>query len=128
MSTKPPPAELTISQEHARRFLLTHHGLLPPRKMIGKQGVLDYIRHVNCIQYDPINIVGQNPHLVLQSRVKNYKPTMLDEALYTDRRLLDGFDKQMSIYPVEDWPRFTMYRQQLGAEYAGHISTVRPPS
>lgn len=122
---KNPHSEITISKEQARRFFLSHHKLLPPRKLVGKQGVLDYIRHVNCIQYDPINIVGQNPHLVLQSRVRGYKPAMLNTLLYEERKLLDGFDKQMSIYPIEDWPSFAMYRRKLGADYAGHQSTVQ---
>ena len=104
------PSPVVINKAHARRFLLAHLRLLPPRKLRGKQGVLDYIRHVNCIQYDPINIVGQNPHLVLQSRVGGYKPAMLDALLYGDRQLVDGFDKQMSIYPVEDWPQFAYHR------------------
>lgn len=125
MAPKLPPAELSISKEQARRFLVAHHRLLPPRKLVGKQGVLDYVRHVNCIQYDPINVIGQNPHLVLQSRVKGYKPSMLDEALYSDRKLIDGFDKVMSIYPVEDWPYFASYRKHMGASYAGHESTVK---
>jgi uncharacterized protein len=120
-----PPPELTITRQQARRFLLAHHRLLPPRKMRDKQGVLDYVRHVHCIQNDPINVVGQNPHVVLQSRVKGYKPAMLDEALYTDRTLIDGFDKQMSIYPVEDWPYFGIYREDMGDNYAGHESTVK---
>lgn len=107
------PDPIVIDKPHARRFLLTHLGLLPPRQLHGKEGVLDYIRQVNCIQYDPINIVGQNPHLVLQSRVRGYRPSMLDALLYEDRRLIDGFDKQMSIYSAEDWPSFTYYRQQM---------------
>jgi len=122
---KGPSAELSISKEQARQFLVTHHRLLPPRKLVGKQGVIDYVRHVNCIQYDPINVVGQNPHLVLQSRVKGYKPSMLDGALYSDRKLIDGFDKVMSIYPVEDWPYFARYREHMGSHYAGHESTVK---
>jgi hypothetical protein len=125
MPAKPSPVEITISQDHARRFLLRYQGLLPARQLTGKQGVLEFVRHVNCIQYDPINIVGQNPHLVLQSRVRDYKPAMLDTLLYKERKLLDGFDKQMSIYPIEDWPSFSRYRQNLGAEYAGHQSTVQ---
>jgi uncharacterized protein YcaQ len=112
---------VVIRKAQARRFLLAHLRLLPPRKLHGKlhgkQGVLDYIRHVNCIQYDPINVVGQNPHLVLQSRVRGYKPAMLDALLYEDRKLLDGFDKQMSIYPVEDWPHFAYYRERMVKEY-----------
>jgi uncharacterized protein YcaQ len=108
---------IEINKGHASRFLLGHHRLLPPRMLRGKEGVLDYIRHVNCIQYDPINVVGQNPHLVLQSRVRGYKPAMLDGLLYQDRRVLDGFDKQMSIYPVEDWPLFGFYRERMAVEY-----------
>jgi uncharacterized protein YcaQ len=86
--------------------------------------VFEYIRKVNCIQYDPINIVGQNSHLVLQSRVRNYKPALLDSLLYEDRKLVDGFDKQMSIYPVEDWPEFTYYRRAMAREYENSQNTV----
>jgi uncharacterized protein YcaQ len=111
------PAPIGIDKAHARRFLLAHLRLLPPRTLHGKQGVLDYIRHVNCIQYDPINVVGQNPHLVLQSRVRNYTPGMLNTLLYEERNLVDGFDKQMSIYPVEDWPSFAYYRERMYEEY-----------
>jgi len=57
--------------------------------------------------------------LVLQSRVRDFQPEMLQELLYTDRKLIDGWDKMMSIYSVEDWPYFRRYReaarQKLGA-------------
>ncbi|HEX2712476.1 MAG TPA: crosslink repair DNA glycosylase YcaQ family protein, partial [Candidatus Acidoferrales bacterium] len=120
-----PPPELTVTAQQARRFLLVHHRLLPPRSLRGKRGALDYVRHVNCIQHDPINVVGQNPHLVLQSRVRGYKPAMLDALLYEERKLLDGFDKQMSIYPVEDWPDFAIYRADMGDNYTRDESTVK---
>ena len=111
------PDSMSIDLPQARRFLLAHLYLLPPRKLRGKQGVLEYVRHVNCVQYDPINVVGQNPHLVLQSRVRDYRPSMLDALLYEDRKLIDGFDKQMSIFPVEDWPDFAYYRKQRAKRY-----------
>jgi uncharacterized protein YcaQ len=120
-----PPPELIVTGQQARRFLLAHHRLLPPRSLRGKQGVLDYVRRVNCVQHDPINVVGQNPHLVLQSRVRGYKPALLDALLYEERKLLDGFDKQMSIYPVEDWPDFAIYREDMGDNYARYESTVK---
>ncbi len=120
-----PPSELTITRQQARRFLLAHVRLLPPRKLRGEQGVLDFVRHVNCIQYDPINVVGQNTDLVLQSRVRGYTPAMLAALLYKERKLLDGVDKQMSVYPVEDWPYFDIYREDIGDNYARHESTVK---
>ena len=108
---------VVIDKGLARRFVLAHLHLLPPRRLHGKQGVLDYVRQVNCIQYDPIDAVGQNARLVLQSRVGGFRSSMLDALLYEDRRLIDGFDKQMSIYPAEDWPLFTYYRQQMARKY-----------
>lgn len=115
--TKGSEAELRLSKRQARRFLLAHHSLWPPRRLKGAAGVMDYIRRVNCVQYDPINVVGQNPHLVLQSRLKAYQSQMLEQLLYEERSLLDGFDKVMSIYPSEDWPQFARTRAKLMERY-----------
>jgi len=41
---------------------------------------------------------------------------MLDQLLYEDRKLVDGFDKMMAIYPVEDWPYFRRRRQAMRLE------------
>ncbi len=102
---------IKLTKEQARHFLLLYHGLTNPPLFKGKKGILDYIRRVGCIQFDPLNKVGHNQELVLQSRVKDFKPALLEELLYKDRLLLDGWDKCMSIYPVEDWPFFEPLRQ-----------------
>lgn len=111
--TKLPAPTRTISKNHARRFLLAHHRLWPPRKLRGKEGLLEYIRHVGSIQYDPINVVGRNPDLVLQSRVANYRPTLLEELLYHERKLIDGFDKMAAIHLTEDRPYFARHRAKM---------------
>ena len=103
--------KLTITKEQARRFLLTHQGLWPPHSLEGKCSVLGFIRRMGCIQFDPLNIVGHSPELVLQARVSDFGPVMLRELLYADRKLLDGWDKVMSIYPAEDWPYFRRHRE-----------------
>jgi uncharacterized protein YcaQ len=102
---------LTITKQQARRFLLAHQGLMPPHGLEGKSGALDFIRRVGCIQFDPLNIAGRNAELVLQARVSDFRPAMLEELLYEDRKLLDGWDKNMSIYSVEDWPYFHRLRE-----------------
>jgi len=106
-----PTPPLLLSNQQARRFLLSHQGLWPPRALEGKPGVLAYMRRVRCIQFDPLDIVGRNPELVLQARVADFSPAMLNELLYQERQLLDGWDKNMSIYPVEDWPYFRRGRE-----------------
>ncbi len=63
-ATLPTPC-LTLSKPHARRFMLAHQRLWPPRQLEGKAGIMDFIRHVGCIQFDPLNVVGRNPSLAL---------------------------------------------------------------
>ena len=116
-----PPASLTISKQVARRFLLAHHGLLPPRRLQGKPGILDYLAKVGCIQFDPINVVGGNADLVLQSRIAKYRPSLLQELLYQDRSLMDGFDKVASIYQTKDWPYFGRFRKRLQDRYTKEL-------
>lgn len=100
----------TLTNAQARRFLLRKHGLIGDPIFAGKQGVVDYIRQCGCIQFDPIDVCGKNAELVLQSRVEGFTKAMLDELLYQDRLLIDYFDKNLAIMPVETWPYFARER------------------
>jgi uncharacterized protein YcaQ len=113
---------MKISKEDACNFLLTYQKLTDSQTLSGVDGILEYMKKVGCIQYDPLNIIGRNTDLVLQSRVRDYKPKMLEQLLYEDRLLVDGWDKMMAIYPREDWPYFHFVRQQRAFEA---ISTLR---
>jgi uncharacterized protein YcaQ len=108
---------ITLSKTVARRFLLAHQHLWPPRRLKRKADILDFVRHVGCIQFDPINVVGRNPDLVLQSRVAKYQPGLLEELLYAERQLLDGWDKVASIYLTTDWPYFCRRRGYAQERY-----------
>lgn len=102
---------MNLTQQQARRFVLAHQGLWPPYGLAGSDGILDYVRRVGCIQFDPLNIVGRNPDLVLQARLAGYRPEQLERLLYQERRLVDAYDKNLAIYPVEDWPYFFRNRE-----------------
>ncbi|MDR2590553.1 MAG: winged helix DNA-binding domain-containing protein, partial [Oscillospiraceae bacterium] len=113
---------MKISKNDACSFLLTYQKLTDSQEFSGVDGVLDFMKKVRCIQYDPLNIIGRNTDLVLQSRVRDYRPQMLEQLLYEDRLLIDGWDKMMSIYLQEDWPYFNFIRQQRAFEA---ISTLK---
>ncbi len=102
---------LTITKQQAARFILCKQGLIGSYRFIGKQGAYDYVRQAGCIQYDPVDVCGKNAELTLQSRVKGFSKSMLRELLYEDRKLIDYVDKELSIWPVEDWPYFSSYRE-----------------
>jgi len=102
---------MILTKEQARKLILKHLNLYS-NPLKGKDGIMDYVKKVGCIQFDPLNIIAMNPHLVLQSRIDNYKPKLLNELLYKDRLLMDGWDKNMAIYPVEERPYFKRYYDQ----------------
>ena len=93
----------TLSNKQARQFILLKQGLIDNYKFSSKQGVIDFIKQAGCIQFDPIDICGKNAELVLQSRVKGFKKIMLYDLLYENRKLVDYFDKNLSIISIDDW-------------------------
>ncbi len=113
MKNSPASQIIKISQSEARRTMLSCQGLYPPRSWKGKRGVKAFFNRVRSIQFDPINVVGRNPDLVLQSRVIDYKPSLLDGLLYQDRYLVDNWDKMASLSLAEDWPLFSRHRSRM---------------
>ncbi len=108
---------MNITKRSARRFLLLKQGLLGEKRFQDEEGVMAYIRQAGCIQYDPIDVCGRNADLTLQSRVEGYRERMLDSLLYEKRRLVDYWDKNMAIFPLEDWPCFARTRAEYGQEW-----------
>ena len=74
-------------------------------------------------------MVGRNADLVLQARIKDYTPSLLEELLYQDRQLIDGFDKVASIYQTTDWPYFSRHRERMGVNHhlrSEHVTEIIP--
>jgi len=101
-----------ITRQQAGQFILAKQGLIGPYRFEGKDGAYSYVRQAGCIQYDPVDVCGKNAELTLQSRVKGFSKSMLYELLYEDRKLVDYADKELSIWPLEDWPYFSSYRDR----------------
>ncbi len=97
--------------EQLRRFLLLRHGLMGKRRFEGEEGVMQYIRQCGCIQFDPVDVCGKSHELALLARVQGFSHDMLAGLLYDQRRLIDFFDKNLCIMPVEDWPCLEHIRQ-----------------
>lgn len=110
---------ITMTREQARRFILSKQGLLGNYRFAGKEGAYRYIRQAGCIQYDPVDVCGKNAELTLQSRVRGFTKQMLADLLYKDRLLVDYTDKELSIWPSEDWPYFSSYREMSKKHGAG---------
>jgi uncharacterized protein len=96
------------TKEQAKAYLVNYH-MINTKHHYSINDVFDRLK---SIQYDPLNVVGTNPELVLQSRVHNFKKEMLYNNLYESRTLIDGWDKQMCIYQTKDFDKFSLIREQ----------------
>ena len=113
---------IELNKDQTRRFLLMKQGLFGDHIFHKKEGVLSYIRQAGCIQFDPVDQVGKNAELTLQSRVRGFKKKDLQTLLYKERKLFDYVDKELSILPIESWPYFKRYRdlcKERGRHFEG---------
>ena len=114
--------EIHMTIKEARDFMVGYHKINTKNQPVGKQGVLEVFDNIKSIQYDPLNVVGRNSDLVLQSRVKKYKESYLNDLLYKDRVLVDGWDKQMCIFQTSDLPYFSRVREDRGHAEIGYLT------
>lgn len=103
----------TISKDAARRFLITKQGF---QRAKGKDGTLETIKRLECVQIDPVCVVHRNHHLVLHSRISDYKPSYLEGLLYKDRSVFEYWCNEKSIVPMEEF-RFFRYRMTNYTEF-----------
>lgn len=103
---------LNWSEQQAKDYLVSYH-------FINSQpatSIEEIFERIQSIQFDPLNVVGINAELVMQSRIRNFKKQDLYNALYRDRILVDGWDKMMGIYLSKDFPKFKRIREARAKE------------
>jgi uncharacterized protein YcaQ len=94
---------INISKDAVRRFLVNRQFFLKGR---GKEGTLEAVRHLECVQRDPISVVHRNHNLVLHDRVVDYEPSFLTQLLYKEKSLFEYWCNAKSIIPSGDLPYF----------------------
>ena len=120
--------EYNLTLNQAKRFLLLKHGLLGEKRYRECADILKFVDSVGCIQYDPVDVIGKNPELVLQSRFVNFKREYLYQELYENRTLIDYWDKNMSIITKSDFKYFGRIRDKFKGRIKGieEVSKLAP--
>jgi uncharacterized protein YcaQ len=111
-----------VTAEAARRFFVARHTLSPARSLEGGEaGVLEVLRRLGSLQFDPIAVAGRNHDLVLHARVAGYDPSWCDD-LYERRTIFEAYNKGLSLVPTSEFPWFreTLSRRapRIVAEHA----------
>jgi uncharacterized protein YcaQ len=95
---------LSFTKQEARDYLTRYHQINTKTSLKGKDGILLLMEQLHSLQYDPLDVVGKNTDLTLQSRIQGYKKGDINTLLYKDRSLLDAWDKMMGVIVSKDYP------------------------
>jgi len=103
-------SELTLTIGAARALHLAAQGLLQPRRRKAvEDDVLKAIRRMGVLQIDTISVVARSPYLVLWSRLGDYPPAWLDDALGAGK-LFEYWAHEACFIPRED---YGLYRHRM---------------
>jgi uncharacterized protein YcaQ len=115
---------LSISRDEARRFLVRHHLLGPPRGLpAAPASVLGVIDRLGFVQFDPLEVPGARNHdLMLHARIAGYRREWLDGWLYgSDRRLIELYNKSLNILPLAELPYYRITWDRSAANHEAGI-------
>src|SRR5579859_2281227 len=111
-----PPGALSVAQ--AQRLHLAAQGLLHrPRPRASAADVVDAITRMRLLQIDSIHVVARSPYLVLHSRLGDYVPQWLDDALEAGR-LVECWAHEACFVPASDVSLHHAWRMQRSMHWA----------
>jgi uncharacterized protein YcaQ len=110
-----------VTAEAARRFLVARHFLSPARSLAGgPEAVLEVLRKLGSIQFDPIAVAGRNHDLMLHARVAGYEPAWCDE-LYERREIFEATNKALSFVATSEFPWFRFTSGRKGRRFHADV-------
>lgn len=125
----------SLSLQQARNIQLAAQGLLrPAARRARREDIPDCITQMSLLQIDTINVVARSPYLVLFSRLGDYPPSWLDEAL-AQGEIFEYWAHEACFIPRNDYKllRHRMlsperlgwkYSAQWAAEYQQEIAEL----
>lgn len=78
--------------------------------------MLEVLRRLGSIQFDPIAVAGRNHDLMLHARIDGYEPAWCDE-LYARREIFEVTNKALSFVLTSEFPRFRHLMGRKGARF-----------
>ena len=109
-------SRLTLAQ--AQRLQLAAQGLLrAPRRRARRADVIEAITRMRLLQIDTIHVVARSPYLVLHSRLGDYEPAWLEDAL-AQGAIAECWAHEACFVPAADYAWHRAWGVQRGTHWA----------
>jgi uncharacterized protein len=106
-----------VAPEAARRFLVARHFLAPARSLPDEpDAVLEVLRRLGSIQFDPVAVAGRSHDLMLHARIARYEPAWCD-TLYEGRQIFETTNKALSFILASEYPWFRVNAGRKGPTF-----------
>lgn len=114
----------SIPLSTARNLVLRKQRLVPSAQGKSKKGIVDVVKSLCGIQYDPLPVIAQAQYVTLWNRVRDFREDWLDSLLYEERRLIEFMlmRQTLNIVPTEELPCY--YQGTRSVMRAGWIQRV----
>lgn len=108
----------------ARFLVLKKQRLTPSTQGKSKEDVVNIVKSLCGIQYDPLPVIAQAHYITLWNRVQGFKEEWLDSLLYDERKLIEFMlmRQTLNIVPTEELPYY--YQGTRSVVKAGWVQRV----
>jgi uncharacterized protein len=98
---------ITTSLDAARRLVVVKQHLAgkPPARVTGVS-IVDLVRDLGYVQWDPISVVAPSHLLSLRSRLGNFDPAILESLLWNEKKVFEHWTPIASLVLTEDYPLY----------------------
>jgi uncharacterized protein YcaQ len=128
-----------VSAAAGRRLLLGGQGLLDAPVRATAATVYDLVLRLGYVQIDSINVVERAHHLILATRLRGYRSSLLAGLLERQHRLFEHWTHDAAAIPTvwfrhwhdrfdrfrRDLPRRHWWRERMGGQPKAEIARVR---
>jgi len=108
----------------ARNLVLKKQRLTPSTKGKSKADVVEVIKGLCGIQYDPLPVIAQAQYITMWNRVRGFREDWLDSLLYEEKRLIEFMlmRQTLNIVPTKELPYY--YQGTRSVIRAGWVQSV----
>jgi uncharacterized protein len=98
---------ISASLEAARRLVVVKQRLSgKPAAQVTGESIVDLVRDLGFVQWDPISVVAPSHLLSIRSRLGNFDPALLEELLWKEKRVFEHWTPIASLVLTEDYPLY----------------------